>query len=91
MGYVFTIGGCVVSWKASLQTTVALSTTKVGYIAISNTINCTCYFQGYSLVQILETSTEGGKAPTNSRCLSSFGGGGDGSFCNAWMALECKN
>ncbi|XP_008665777.1 uncharacterized protein [Zea mays] len=49
------------------------------------------YFQGYSLVQILETSTEGGKAPTNSRCLSSFGGGGDGSFCNAWMALECKN
>jgi hypothetical protein len=34
MGYVFTIGGCVVSWKASLQTT-ALSTTKVGYMAIS--------------------------------------------------------
>jgi hypothetical protein len=35
MGYVFTIGGCVVSWKASLHTTVALSTTKVGYMAIS--------------------------------------------------------
>ncbi|KAG8481121.1 hypothetical protein CXB51_025897 [Gossypium anomalum] len=26
-GYVFTIGGCAISWKATLQTTVALSTT----------------------------------------------------------------
>jgi hypothetical protein len=43
------------------------------------------------MVQILETSTEGGKAPTNSRCLSSFGGGGDESLCNSWMALEYKN
>ncbi|GJU78181.1 retrotransposon protein, putative, ty1-copia subclass [Tanacetum coccineum] len=34
-GYVFTIGGCVVSWKASLQTTVALSTTEAEYMAIS--------------------------------------------------------
>nr|CAJ86192.1 H0306F03.15 [Oryza sativa] len=34
-GYVFTIGGCAVSWKASLQATVALSTTEAEYIAIS--------------------------------------------------------
>lgn len=34
-GYVFTIGGCAVSWKASLQTTVALSTTEAEYMAIS--------------------------------------------------------
>ncbi|KAI3790253.1 hypothetical protein L2E82_03169 [Cichorium intybus] len=31
-GYVFTIGGCAVSWKASLQTTIALSTTEAEYI-----------------------------------------------------------
>ena len=36
MDYVFTIGGCVVSWKASLQATVALSTTEEAeYMAIS--------------------------------------------------------
>ncbi|KAG8490786.1 hypothetical protein CXB51_014006 [Gossypium anomalum] len=28
-GYVFTIGGCAISWKATLQTTVALSTLKL--------------------------------------------------------------
>nr|AAT44282.1 putative polyprotein [Oryza sativa Japonica Group] len=33
-GYVFTIGGCAVSWKASLQATVALSTTEAEYMAI---------------------------------------------------------
>ncbi|KAG8486221.1 hypothetical protein CXB51_019619 [Gossypium anomalum] len=34
-GYVFTIGGCVISWKATLQTTVALSTTEAEYMAIT--------------------------------------------------------
>ncbi|KAG8473470.1 hypothetical protein CXB51_035763 [Gossypium anomalum] len=33
-GYVFTIGGCAISWKATLQTTVALSTTEAEYMAI---------------------------------------------------------
>ena len=32
--YVFTIGGCVVSWKESLQATVAISTTEAEYMAI---------------------------------------------------------
>ena len=34
MGYVFTIGGCAVSWKACLQSTVALLTTKSEYMTI---------------------------------------------------------
>ncbi|KAG8481358.1 hypothetical protein CXB51_026131 [Gossypium anomalum] len=34
-GYVFTIGGCAISWKATLQTTVALSTTAAEYMAIT--------------------------------------------------------
>jgi hypothetical protein len=32
-GYVFTVGGCVVSWRACLQPTVALSTTVAKYVA----------------------------------------------------------
>ncbi|KAG8475436.1 hypothetical protein CXB51_032203 [Gossypium anomalum] len=34
-GYVFTIGGCAISWKSTLQTTVALSTTEAEYMAIT--------------------------------------------------------
>ncbi|WVZ74346.1 hypothetical protein U9M48_022542 [Paspalum notatum var. saurae] len=34
-GYVFIVGGCLVSWKACLQATVALSTTEAEYMAIS--------------------------------------------------------
>ncbi|PHT39087.1 hypothetical protein CQW23_22660 [Capsicum baccatum] len=33
--YIFTIGSCAISWKATLQTTVALSTTKAEYMAIT--------------------------------------------------------
>ena len=31
----FTIGGCAVSWRATLQSVVALSTTKAEYMAIA--------------------------------------------------------
>ncbi|KAG8471995.1 hypothetical protein CXB51_036506 [Gossypium anomalum] len=34
-GCVFTIGGCAISWKATLQTAVALSTTEAKYMAIT--------------------------------------------------------
>ena len=33
-GYVFTIGSCAVSWKATLQPIVAMSTTEAEYMAI---------------------------------------------------------
>ena len=32
MGYVFTVAECIISWKAVLQDTVALSTTEAEYI-----------------------------------------------------------
>ncbi|GKG06274.1 hypothetical protein Tco_0326360, partial [Tanacetum coccineum] len=35
IGYVFTVEGCAVSCKASLQATIALSTTEAEYMAIS--------------------------------------------------------
>ncbi|XP_069146024.1 secreted RxLR effector protein 161-like [Solanum lycopersicum] len=34
-GYVFTLGGSVVSWKATLRPTVTFSTTKVEYMALT--------------------------------------------------------
>ncbi|GKG51720.1 hypothetical protein Tco_0544358, partial [Tanacetum coccineum] len=34
-GYVFTIGSSVVSWKATLQPSVALSTTEAEYMALT--------------------------------------------------------
>ncbi|XP_056687282.1 secreted RxLR effector protein 161-like [Spinacia oleracea] len=34
-GYAFALGGSVVSWKATLQPTVALSTTEAGYMALT--------------------------------------------------------
>ena len=32
--YVFTLGGCVISWKTTLESTVALSTTEAKYITV---------------------------------------------------------
>nr|CAD41912.2 OSJNBa0033G05.13 [Oryza sativa Japonica Group] len=45
-GYVFTIGGCAVSWKASLQATVALSTTEAEYMAISEACKEAIWLRG---------------------------------------------
>ena len=33
--YVFTIGGCAISWKTTLESTVALSTTEAEYMALT--------------------------------------------------------
>ena len=46
MGYVFTIRGCAVSWKASLQATVALSTTEAEYMAISEACKEAIWLRG---------------------------------------------
>jgi hypothetical protein len=45
-GYVFTIGGCAVSWKARLQATVALSTTEAEYMAISEAAKEAIWLRG---------------------------------------------
>lgn len=33
-GYVFTLGGCAINWKVTLQNTLALSTTEEEYMVI---------------------------------------------------------
>ncbi|KAG8477010.1 hypothetical protein CXB51_030151 [Gossypium anomalum] len=45
-GYVFTIGGCAISWKATLQTTVTLSTTEAEYMAITEACKEAIWLKG---------------------------------------------
>ncbi|KAG8491178.1 hypothetical protein CXB51_014420 [Gossypium anomalum] len=45
-GYVFTIRGCAISWKATLQTTVALSTTEAEYMAITKACKEAIWLKG---------------------------------------------
>ena len=35
IGYMFTIGGCDISWKATIQSKIALSTTEAKYMAVT--------------------------------------------------------
>ncbi|KAG8474672.1 hypothetical protein CXB51_031137 [Gossypium anomalum] len=44
--YVFTIGGCAISWKATLQTTVTLSTTEAEYMAITEACKEAIWLKG---------------------------------------------
>lgn len=45
-GYVFTIGGNVVSWRSCLQPVVALSTTEVEYLALTEAVNEAIWLKG---------------------------------------------
>ncbi|KAG8496528.1 hypothetical protein CXB51_007650 [Gossypium anomalum] len=45
-GYVFTIEGCAISWKATLQTTVILSTTEAEYMAITEACKEAIWLKG---------------------------------------------
>ncbi|KAG8483163.1 hypothetical protein CXB51_022140 [Gossypium anomalum] len=44
--YVFTIGGCAISWKATLQTIVALSTTEAEHMAITEACKEAIWLKG---------------------------------------------
>ncbi|KAG8472511.1 hypothetical protein CXB51_035267 [Gossypium anomalum] len=45
-GYIFIIGGCAISWKATLQTIVALSTTEAEYMAITEACKEAIWLKG---------------------------------------------
>ncbi|KAG8491200.1 hypothetical protein CXB51_014356 [Gossypium anomalum] len=45
-GYVFTIRGCAINWKATLQTTVALFTTEAEYMAIAEACKKVIWLKG---------------------------------------------
>jgi hypothetical protein len=45
-GYVFTIRGCVVSWKACLHATVAMSTTEAEYMTIAEATKEALWWKG---------------------------------------------
>ncbi|KAG8499322.1 hypothetical protein CXB51_005880 [Gossypium anomalum] len=44
--YIFTIGGCAISWKVTLQTIVALSTTEAEYMAITRACKEAIWLKG---------------------------------------------
>ena len=46
-GYVFTLGGSVVSWKATLQPMVTLSTTEAEYMALTEAANEGIWLKGF--------------------------------------------
>ena len=45
-GYVFTLFGCTISWKATLQPVVALSTTEAEFIAATEAVKEALWLQG---------------------------------------------
>jgi len=45
-GYIFTIGGCAVSWRATLQSIVACSTTDAEYMAVSEACKEAIWLRG---------------------------------------------
>jgi hypothetical protein len=45
-GYVFTVGGCAVSWRACLHPTVAFSTTEAEYVAACDASKEVVLFKG---------------------------------------------
>ena len=51
IGYVYTLSGCAISWKATLQSTVALSTIEAEYMALTEAANEAIWLRG--LVQDL--------------------------------------
>jgi len=44
--YVFTLGGCAISWKATLQSTIALSTTEAEYMAVTEGVKEAIWLKG---------------------------------------------
>ncbi|GJT85531.1 hypothetical protein Tco_1067248 [Tanacetum coccineum] len=46
IGYIFLVQGCVVSWKATLQHVVALSTTEAEYMALTEAVKEAIWLRG---------------------------------------------
>ncbi|WVZ92733.1 hypothetical protein U9M48_038777 [Paspalum notatum var. saurae] len=55
-GYVFTVGGCAVSWRACLQSTVALSTTEAEFIAVCDACKEAVWLKGLHVEFSRDTS-----------------------------------
>uniref|UniRef100_A0A3Q7GSI5 Reverse transcriptase Ty1/copia-type domain-containing protein n=1 Tax=Solanum lycopersicum TaxID=4081 RepID=A0A3Q7GSI5_SOLLC len=57
-GYVFTLGGSVISWKATLQPTVTLSTTEAEYMALTEAAKEGIWLKGLVLARFGMSSSK---------------------------------
>nr|GEX26554.1 ribonuclease H-like domain-containing protein [Tanacetum cinerariifolium] len=55
--YAFLVQGCVVSWKATLQHVVALSTTEAEYMALTEAVKEAIWLRGLLEEEVLEAKT----------------------------------
>ena len=58
-GYVFTLDGYAISWKAHLQPTVALSTTEAEYMAVSEVVKEAVWLKGNLKVEEVFCDNQG--------------------------------
>uniref|UniRef100_A0A3Q7IAK2 Reverse transcriptase Ty1/copia-type domain-containing protein n=1 Tax=Solanum lycopersicum TaxID=4081 RepID=A0A3Q7IAK2_SOLLC len=72
-GYVFTLGGSVVSWKATLQPTVTLSTTEAEYMALTEAAKEGIWLKGLNSTEkrSLESNENLSSVILISQCFSS--------------------
>lgn len=61
-GYVFTLRGCIINWRASLQSTIALSTTEAEFMALAKGIKEAIWLNG------LMTEIDQGQNPVDIYC-----------------------
>lgn len=52
-GYIFTLGGSVISWHAILQSTIVLSTTAAKYMSIIEAMKETLWLKGLLVIFML--------------------------------------
>ncbi|GJT94760.1 retrotransposon protein, putative, ty1-copia subclass [Tanacetum coccineum] len=66
-GYVFMVHGCVVSWKATLQHVVALSTTEAEYMALTKVVKESIWLKGLIIERDIMESKEIGVAKIDTK------------------------
>ncbi|GJZ29609.1 hypothetical protein Tco_0574256 [Tanacetum coccineum] len=95
-GYAFLVQGCVVSWKATLQHVMALSTTEAEYMALTEAVKEAIWLRGLleelgvvlevNTVKVMKVGTEHNAADALTKVVA----GRDGSSKTLLGVVECR-